>query len=151
MGDKVKEELIILRESHFGIYGVIIEDNSILTVRKSRGPYEGLLCLTGGTPKEKETEDETLRREIKEETGADILEIGRSKTFRLNVEKDSKGRDITFIHIGLWKSITVKNIDITKMGSEDVEKLEWLSLENWTDRKDISPPLREVLISISGT
>ena len=40
-----------------------------MLVRKSRGPYTGLLDLPGGSPEHAESIIHTLSREIKEETG----------------------------------------------------------------------------------
>ena len=87
-------------DSHFGVYGLIIENGKILTIRKNRGPYQDLLCLPGGTPKLNETIQDTLKREIKEETGADIICIGDFFKFDLLVTKDSFERLISFKHSG---------------------------------------------------
>ena len=59
--------------SHFGIYGYFKKDNSILLIKKARGPYKGMYDLPGGSPAENELNESTLRREIKEETGLDLL------------------------------------------------------------------------------
>ncbi len=32
-----------------GAYGIVIENNKILLIKKAKGPYEGLLDLPGGT------------------------------------------------------------------------------------------------------
>ncbi len=58
-----------ITNSHFGIYGYIKKDDSILLIKKARGPYKGIYDLPGGSPEENETNEETLIREIKEETG----------------------------------------------------------------------------------
>lgn len=54
--------------SHFGVYGVIQRKNGVLVIRKSRGVYTGLFDLPGGTPEFYESFEETLKREILEET-----------------------------------------------------------------------------------
>ena len=54
---------------HRGIYGILVRDNQLLLVRKSRGPYSGLLDLPGGKPEPGESDSEALIREWKEETG----------------------------------------------------------------------------------
>lgn len=62
----------IYRQYHFGVYGLIMKNEKILVVKKSRGPYKGLFDLPGGRPLGKEEPCETLCREVKEETGIDI-------------------------------------------------------------------------------
>ena len=58
--------------SHKGIYGIIRRDSKILVIRKARGPYTGLYDLPGGSPESSETPEQTLAREIKEETNCDL-------------------------------------------------------------------------------
>jgi 8-oxo-dGTP diphosphatase len=64
---------MIKYHAHFGIYGYLKNDDSILLIKKARGPYKGMYDLPGGSPNENETNEETLTREIKEETGIDII------------------------------------------------------------------------------
>src|SRR5690349_13813850 len=94
--------------AHFGVYGVILsEDKSqILVVKKTRGPYTGWYDLPGGAMNEGETEEETLQREIMEETGAAIVSGEPEwQVFDISVERDSSGNNIQFRHQGKWKFI----------------------------------------------
>lgn len=59
---------------HLGIYAVIESDERILLVKKSRGPYRGMWDLPGGRPTHGETILQTLQREVKEETGIQLLD-----------------------------------------------------------------------------
>ncbi len=54
----------------FGIYGIFLNDkHELLVIRKSNGPYIDLFDLPGGGLEDFEGLEETLTREIKEETG----------------------------------------------------------------------------------
>ena len=59
--------------SHFGIYGLIKEGCHILLIKKALGAYKGMYDLPGGSPEDGEPNEKTLLREIKEETGLDII------------------------------------------------------------------------------
>lgn len=60
---------------HIGVYGLIIENNNIALIKKCNGPYTGKLDLPGGSFEFGETPEETLKRELKEETGIDCKEF----------------------------------------------------------------------------
>lgn len=64
-----------------GAYGLIIEDNKILLIKKSGGPYDSKLDLPGGTIEFCERPEETLKRELLEEVG---IEVGEYELFDAN-------------------------------------------------------------------
>jgi len=66
--------------THLGIYASIRQGNQILLIRKARGPYTGLYDLPGGSPEADETPEQTLIREIREETGCEVI----SSAFRFD-------------------------------------------------------------------
>jgi ADP-ribose pyrophosphatase YjhB (NUDIX family) len=69
---KRREKYMIYHHSHFGVYALIREQEKILLIKKSRGPYTGLFDLPGGSQEEGELLEETLRREVMEETGCTV-------------------------------------------------------------------------------
>lgn len=54
---------------HLGSYGLVIQDNKILLIKKVGGPYDGKLDLPGGSFEFGEAPEETLTRELQEEVG----------------------------------------------------------------------------------
>lgn len=93
----------IIQKFHFGIYGIVLKDNAILLVRKSRGPYTGKLDLPGGRPEHGESPMETLYREILEETGVRI-DIDKTLMFdnlSIVVEYTQDGQAISLHHVGM--------------------------------------------------
>lgn len=68
---------LITEHSHFGIYGRIIEDNKILLVKQTIGAYNDMYDLPGGSPEYGEDNSQTLIREIKEETGLNVLKCNQ--------------------------------------------------------------------------
>ncbi len=58
-----------VKNKHIGCYGIIINDDKIVLIKKARGGYKGKLDLPGGGMEHGEAKDETLEREIMEESG----------------------------------------------------------------------------------
>ena len=137
-------------QTHFGVYGVVIQESRLLTVRKARGPYTGLLDLPGGSPNPGETRDEALIRELREETGGDPTQFGTWHRFEILVDRGSVGQPIEFRHRGEWRSVTLTDIHCGRPAFEDVVDLEWIELSTWEDRDDLSAALMSVLRALSG-
>jgi ADP-ribose pyrophosphatase YjhB (NUDIX family) len=117
---------------HDGVYGLWREDDLLVTVRKTRGPYTGLLDLPGGTPEEGETYGETLRRELAEECGVEVLAVRRWHTFVLRVEEDGAGRPIDFVHRGVIAEVEVSGEPAVGLAGEDVSAVELVPKESLT-------------------
>ena len=97
---------------HLGAYGLILDNDNIVLIKKNGGPYNGKLDLPGGTIEFGETPEETLVRELEEEVGINVLEYklfdGNSVTF----EWEHKGELEQGHHIGFFYKITKYNNDI---------------------------------------
>lgn len=73
----------------------------LVLVRKARGSYTGLLDLPGGTTERGESTHETLRRELREETGVELAQVVSAQPFSIHVEADASGTSIEF-HREAW-------------------------------------------------
>lgn len=59
---------------HLGSYGLILDKDSIVLIKKVGGPYNNKLDLPGGTIEWGEKPEKTLIRELEEEVGIKVLE-----------------------------------------------------------------------------
>ena len=92
---------------HFGVYGICVESNKVLVIKKGRGPYKGLYDLPGGRIEFGESVETALRREIEEEVGSTITNLsflGYNEYF-CDFTND-KGEDKKFHHVGLYFVVT---------------------------------------------
>lgn len=92
--------------SHLGAYGLILQDEKILLIKKASGPYKGTLDLPGGTIEFNETPEETLVREIKEEVGVDVVNFQLYDANSVNLEWNHKGELQQIHHLGIFYLIT---------------------------------------------
>ena len=79
---------------HLGSYGIIVKNDQILLIKKVSGPYDGKLDLPGGTIEFKETPEEALKRELKEETGIEIIKYNLFDANSVTVNWKYKNEDI---------------------------------------------------------
>lgn len=111
---------------HLGAYGIIVKNDQILLIKKVSGPYDGKLDLPGGTIEFKETPEEALKRELKEETGIEITKYNLFDANSVNVNWKYKNEDIITHHIGIFYKITKyknkikENIDIDEINDDSL-------------------------------
>lgn len=139
---------MIIKKKYIGSYGVIIEKNKIVLIRKSGGGYQGKLDLPGGGIEYQEDPVATLKREIDEEVGVivkdyqlldvlsnnimwqmntekyeDLHHIGIIYKVKIegNIKKEADGRDSLGSN---WYSINeLKRHELTPFASKTLEKL----------------------------
>lgn len=129
---------------HFGVYAYVERAGTLLTVRKTRGPYTGLLDLPGGAPEPGETRSEALRREVMEECGAELVTCSGWRQLSLRVRQDSEGTPIDFHHEAAWVAATVTGGSSPR--SVDTAGTEWADLRAGRDR--LSPLVRAVMARV---
>jgi 8-oxo-dGTP pyrophosphatase MutT (NUDIX family) len=105
---------------HFGVYAIWQQDARTVLVRKTRGPYSGLLDLPGGSPEPGESELTTLRRELREECGVQVLRRLETVTFDFHVDQDSSERPIDFTHTGVVSHVEVDGPVVHAIVAHDV-------------------------------
>lgn len=140
-------ESVISKDLHLGVYGLIEQEEKILLIRKSRGPYKGLVDLPGGRPYHGEPLLVALRREIKEETGIETSSYSLFENFSFLIPyQDSQGNQKELYHIAL--AYRVNNADFESFNpeiiNEDANGSLWI---NWRElrKESCSPLLRKVL------
>ena len=105
---------------HFGMYGIVIKDASILLIRKHGGPYDGMLDLPGGTIEFGETFEDALKREFKEEVGLEILDMQLFHVDSVLFDWNYKGKIISVHHLGVFYFVLNYQGDILEKINIDV-------------------------------
>lgn len=111
------------QKTHLGIYGVILNDNNILLIKKSRGPYKGKLDLPGGKLEHGEALLDGLAREIKEETGLIAKSFKLYDNYSIIVDFNDAEKEISMYHVGLLYVVTVASIDDIKETTDEEDSL----------------------------
>ncbi|MBR6690545.1 MAG: NUDIX domain-containing protein [Bacilli bacterium] len=111
---------------HIGSYGLILKNDSIVLIKKVGGPYNGKLDLPGGTIEFKETPEEALKRELKEEVGIEITDYEIFDANSVNFEWVHKEQIENIHHIGIfykinnYKNDILENIDIDNINDDSM-------------------------------
>lgn len=120
---------------HLGIYGVLKADNTILVIKKSRGPYKNLFDLPGGKPNHGENLFEALKREFLEETNISIRKCTLINNFSFLISyQNEKNENCQFYHIALL--YLIDSADINKHNPFIIEEDVYESL--WINKDQIS-------------
>ena len=100
MSHRLNEKLsqpAAVKKFHLGVYAIIQRGQSILLVKKSRGPYLGMWDLPGGRPVHGETIFQTLQREVREETGVQLVDAVLHSNHAFVVEY-KEGKEAISLH-----------------------------------------------------
>ena len=137
---------------HLGVYGLIIKDNKIALISKSRGAYTGKLDLPGGSIEHGERPEETLVIEIKEELTVDVKEYELFETESVVVNWTHHDEEENMHHIGIYYIVSLKEdtlksdadgydslganwYDIDKLKEDEVSPLVWIELNKYKSRE----------------
>ena len=132
-----------MNKIHIGVYGIIIKNNQILLIKKSRGPYKGKLDLPGGSLEHGESIDKDLFREILEETGIKISKFKLFDNYTHKVDFTDERGKISMYHIGMiYKIISFDDKNLKLQGdSEDSLGAKWYLIKNL--KKDTVSPFAD--------
>ena len=104
-----------------GTYGLIIKDNKILLIHKNGGPYDGKLDLPGGTIEFLERPIETLKRELIEEVGIEVIKAELFDAEAVSFEWLYNKEIIKVHHVGIfYKVLTYKNDIKNKIAIDEI-------------------------------
>lgn len=131
---------------HLGVYGLIMNEDKIALVKKSRGAYKGKLDLPGGSFEYGEKPEETLIREINEELGTNVKSYKIFDSNSVVVDWIHHHSNEHMHHIGIFYLVTLDSnnlmndfdghdslganwYNISGLKEEDVSPLTWIELE----------------------
>jgi len=88
--------------SHFAVYALVLNaaKDSALLIKKSLGCYTGLYDLPGGSMEPHELLEETLCREVQEETDCTVISFSQLRTLSTLYPFKKDGADKILRHIG---------------------------------------------------
>lgn len=134
---------------HLGVYGLIIKNDKVLLVKKSRGAYKDKFDLPGGSIEHGEKPIETLKREIKEEVGVDIVDAKLLDANSALVEWLHHEEMESMHHIGIIYEVQIDN-SIIKEDADGNDSLGsvWISINDLS--KDIISPLTYEILLLKG-
>lgn len=89
----------------YGVYGIIIKDDKIVLIKKHGGPYDGKLDLPGGGIKFHEQPENTLKRELTEETGIKVQKYELIDADSVTFEWSYKDKILDGHHLGIFYKV----------------------------------------------
>lgn len=124
--------------THFGVYALIFNQtkDSILLIKKVRGCYTGMYDLPGGAPEPHELLEETLTREVFEETGCYITESRQMGAFSaLYPFIETDGLPKTLRHLAAIYVAGIAGDPLAHV--EDGQACVWVPLKDITDKNAV--------------
>lgn len=119
------------QESHLGVYAMIIHQNRIALILKSRGPYTGMWDLPGGKIEFGESPVQALTREVREEVDLHILTATLVDTLSICVSYETEnGESIELHHLGVVYKVEADTPEKlrTTGDDQDADQAGWFPL-----------------------
>ncbi len=110
----VTVDCVLLRENG--------EQVEVLLIQRKNEPFKGQWALPGGFIDEKETLEEAVARELKEETGITNIELFQFRAYS-EPDRDPRGRTISMVYIG-----ALNDEEETLHAGDDAKNAQWHSL-----------------------
>jgi len=88
-----------------GAYGLVVQNEQILLIKKNGGPYDGKLDLPGGTIEFCERPQNALIRELKEEVGINVLEAELFDADSVAFDWSYNGEPLKVHHTGIFYKV----------------------------------------------
>ena len=141
-------------KNHFGVYGVCLQDGKLLCIEKTRGPYQHRFDLPGGSQEVGEGLTETLKREVREETGYMLSQYSNPRIYDVLVHEEGQYfavhhimafYDVVLDFEGPQKPLSQEVLD----GSNDSANAIWVPIEQITE-ENASPLVWKVEAELRG-
>lgn len=97
------------KTTRIGCYGLLVNENRIVLIRKAKGAYRGKLDLPGGGIEFKESPFDTIKREIKEEVGITIKKANLIDILSYNIKWEYQDYKEDLHHLGILYKIDFTN------------------------------------------
>ena len=104
------------------VFGLDESSLKVLLIERGKEPFKGCWAFPGGFLNMDETAEQCAVRELKEETGLDLLEVKQIGAFS-DVDRDPRGRVITIAFYALTTPSKVH-------GSDDAAQAKWFALND---------------------
>ena len=141
-------------KNHFGVYGICFENEKLLCIKKTRGPYQHRYDLPGGSQQLGEGLTETLIREVMEETGYKLKGYANPRIYDVLVQEE--GQDFAVHHIMAFYDIEVneKEAQVTiseavSDGANDSLGYVWVDIQEITE-ENASPLVLKAKAELLG-
>ena len=141
-------------KNHFGVYGICFENEKLLCIEKTRGPYQHRYDLPGGSQQLGEGLTETLIREVMEETGYKLKGYANPRIYDVLVQEE--GQDFAVHHIMAFYDIEVneKEAQVTiseavSDGANDSLGYVWVDIQEITE-ENASPLVLKAKAELLG-
>lgn len=133
--------------AHFGVYALIFNDrqDSVLLIKKALGCYAGLLDLPGGGMEPHETLEETLFREVNEETGCHITSCEQLGAFCVVYPYVQDGKNHALQHRAAIYTATVTGTpNEISDGTDDSHGCVWAPISSLNEKNAVPLVLQAI-------
>jgi ADP-ribose pyrophosphatase YjhB (NUDIX family) len=122
-------------KSHFGVYALVFNaaKDKLLLIKKTRGCYDGRYDMPGGGMEPHEMLEETLTREVFEETGCYVTNARQIGAFSVHFPFAEEGKKCILRHLGAIYTAEISGTPMQDINN-DGDLCAWVALTDLSDK-----------------
>lgn len=137
------------KQTHVGVYGILLKSAKILLINKSTGPYLGKWDLPGGEPQHGEPIKATLLRTVIAQTGVVVKDVDPYQNFTHTENYKENDKQVSLYQIGMFYFVSeYDDSSFNKdLSDKEVKEVAWIDAME-IDRAKLTPFALKVITNI---
>ncbi len=138
---------MVLIDGMLAVDAIILLNGKVVLIKRKNPPFENCYALPGGFVEKGETVEQALAREVKEETGLDIVIVKLVGVYS-EPDRDPRGRVVSLCYLAEARGEPVPGADAKDIALFGLSELPELAFDHEQMIRDTKEDIDEILSKV---